>query len=145
MNRIRTLIPLIATAILQITPNLVAQESGYQASVPFQFAVGETTLPAGTYRITRQGAFLHVQNQKNFTTVFAVTDSTAPSHDGQGHLVFDRVNGLYFLRELDAPSSTSSMRLSVSHMEKKARADASLLHTASSASDAPVIVSTGAR
>jgi hypothetical protein len=121
MNRIRTLVPLIAAAILQTTPLLSGQQSAYVANVPFQFAVANTTLPAGTYRLNREGAFLHLQNEKRSAqiTVTLINDDRI-SQNGSDLLVFDEVNGRYFFRELYSPSSGSCMKLALSRMEKQA-------------------------
>ena len=121
MNRIRTLVPLIAAAILQTTPLSFGQHSADVANVPFQFAVANTTLPAGTYRLIREGAFLHLQNQKQSAQItVTLMSNDLISQNGSDLLIFDEVNGQYFFRELYSPSSGSCIKLALSRMEKQA-------------------------
>lgn len=120
MNRIKSLIPLIAAAIFQITPSLTAQEIVFRADVPFQFSVDDKTLPAGTYRLIRQGEFLQVENEKQSAGAFAMLFAGDSSHSGHDVLIFDRVNGTYFLRTIDDSSSGRCIQLPVSRTEKNA-------------------------
>jgi hypothetical protein len=122
MNRIRSLVSLIVVAIFQTTPSLIAQESLFQANVPFQFNVENKTLPAGEYRITRHREFLRIGSDSPGVYVVAMGGGE-PSHDGHMALVFDRVDGAYYLRKLVTTSSDSSMELPASRTERKALAN----------------------
>jgi|HubBroStandDraft_1064217.scaffolds.fasta_scaffold40800_1 hypothetical protein len=123
MNRIRSLVLLFAVAFFQLVPSLNAQQPVFEANVPFQFSAGDRTLPAGEYRITRNDAFIHIQNREDYSAALILTTTADSSSDGQVHLVFDRVNDLFFLRKVVAPAFTGSIELGVSGAEKKARAD----------------------
>ena len=120
MNRTRNLASLAAIAILQITPSLIAQQPVFRANIPFAFSVDNKILPAGVYRISRRDAFLRIEGDtaEFYVTMFAAN----PSPDGRTLLLFDRVNGNNFLRELVTSSSDSCMQLPASSSEKKARA-----------------------
>jgi hypothetical protein len=122
MNRTRSLVAsLVALGILQTTPSLIAQqESRYRANVPFQFSLDNKTLPAGEYRIIRQGVFLRLDSRTTGTYILVAIGE--PSHNGHTSLVFDRVNGAYYLRKLVAPSSNDSLDIPASRTEKKALA-----------------------
>lgn len=121
MNRTRIFISLVAFAILQTTPSLIAQQFGYRANVPFDFSVDNRTMPAGDYLISRQGKFLLISN--NSSQVFVVPIGANPSHDGHNKLVFDSVNGTCFLRKLETQSSETSIQLPASRAERKALAE----------------------
>lgn len=121
MNRTRSLVSFVAAAIFLTTPSLIAQfgqQPSFQANVPFQFSVANKTLPAGVYHISREGFFLHVNSDS--TGAYAVAIKSDASKDGNALLIFDRVDGQYFLRRLVTPSSGTSLDLSTSSSEKKA-------------------------
>jgi hypothetical protein len=121
MNRTRILVSLVALGILQTTPSLFAQhESRFRANVPFQFSVDNKTMPAGEYSIIHRGVFLRLDSGKN--GIYVLTAVGEPSLNGHTSLVFDRVQGSYYLRKLVAPSSSDSMDLPASRTEKKALA-----------------------
>ena len=116
MKCIKSLAFLVAAAILQTAPSLTAQQQVLYAKVPFEFSAGDMTLPAGEYRISRHNAFLNIENRENFSSAFVAASGANSSGDGQVHLVFDRVNDLFFLREVVAPGA--SVELAVSRAEK---------------------------
>lgn len=118
MNRIKSLVFLVTTAILQTAPALKAQQEVLDAKVPFQFSVGDRTLPSGEYRITRRNAFLTVESLRDFSSTLILTSSADLSRDNQTRLIFDQVDDLYFLRGVVAPAD--SIELVVSSTEKKA-------------------------
>ena len=144
MNRTRTLIPLIAAAVLLITPSLRAQQNVFVADVPFQFGVDNKTLPAGTYRLTRQGAFLHIENREHPANVLVLSRNDDASPRANDALVFDYVNGLYFFRTLDTPSAGLGSGLGISRAEKQAMEIARATPQPSSATT-QVTVATGAQ
>ena len=125
MNRIKSLMFLLAAATLQTAPSLKAQQEMFSANVPFQFSTGDRTLPAGEYRITRHNAFLTVGNRRDSSSALILTSSSDSSRDSQIRLVFDRVDDLYFLREVVAPGD--KLELAVSKAEKKATIEQSRL------------------
>src|ERR1700744_4400968 len=120
MNRTRILLSLVALAILQTAPSLNAQDSRFRANVPFEFSVDNKTMPAGQYYLHRHGVFLYIDagNVGTYTVVAA----GEPSHSGHTSLVFDRVNGSYFLRKIVTPYSDDSVEIFLSRTEKKALA-----------------------
>lgn len=142
MIRTRILVSLVALGILQTTPSLIAQqEARFQANVPFQFSVNDKTMPAGEYHLIRRGIFLRLDSGKNGT--YILTAVGEPSHNERTTLVFDRVNGSFFLRKLVAPSSTgNSVDIAPSRTEKKALA-AERLAIADSSETRTIDVSAG--
>lgn len=118
MNRIRSLASIAALAMLSAAPSLIAQQFGYKANVPFEFSVDNKTLPAGDYLIGRQGPFLLISNS-SYQVIVLPTEAN-PSRDDHNRLIFDHVNGTYFLRKLETQSSVSSIELPASRTERKA-------------------------
>lgn len=121
MKRIRVLTLLLAATFLQFLPRLQAQEIA-KAKVPFDFAVNETTLPAGDYLISRLGDFLRIQSQDTSDGVYVIPHCAGEvASEGQSRLIFDNQDGLYFLRSIATPSFKTSVDLPVSKLHRNAK------------------------
>ena len=142
MNRTKSLVFLVVAGILQGAPSLTAQQQTFEARVPFQFSAGDRTLPAGEYRISRHGAFIHVQNQNGYAAVLLASAGDSFT-DGQTRLVFDHVNDQFFLRRVVAAQSVGSIELAVTRAEKKAKMDQRYLSTANPPAPTTQVVITG--
>ena len=91
-------------AVFTLTPALAvhAQEVELIARVPFEFTVGNTTLPGASYQLSRLGAhpeMLLVRSERKGVLIRTqevqlARRTTAPS------LVFNRYGDQYFLREI---------------------------------------------
>ncbi len=125
-----TAIAFFALATLVTAGSAVAQEQAVKANVPFDFAVGNTTVPAGTYTISSAiPGDSHVIMLRNHTG--KVTIMATAFADGQqsqtGKLVFDKRGDQYFLREILCASVGMNLELPVSKAEKSVqRQEASL-------------------
>ena len=78
-----------------------AQSASISASVPFDFAVGATSLKAGSYRIATQGSFLAFSlagGNTTYTMLYQRGD--ASRRDGQPYLVFTRYGAESFLSKI---------------------------------------------
>ena len=119
MKRI-TAITLLALAGIIGTGKALAQ-SGVNATVPFNFTVGNKALPAGTYWITRtSGTAIAIRNHDAGEAVLSMT-SQEPNPSAKNVLVFDRYNGQYFLREILCESAKMNLDLPASKAEQRAR------------------------
>lgn len=143
MNRIKSLALFLAASMFQMAPSLKAQAEVFDAKVPFQFSAGDKTLPPGQYRITRRNAFVTVENRGKFSSALILVSGADSSRDGQVHLVFDRVNDTYFLREVLAPAG--SIELPVSRTEKNATNDRRSRSGTSLAIAATAVLNSGGR
>ena len=96
-----------------------AQTYAVQATMPFNFTVGNKVLPAGTYKIVPVGddvVEIQSQDKQVWTLSPTLPNSTLPENGGK--LVFDKFGDQYFLREVlggsdlnvDLPSSKSEKR-----------------------------------
>lgn len=97
-----------------------------QANVPFAFAVGDTTLPAGNYEIKRVDDnapnVLELRSADGRTSVIFETEN-AQTRDDQAasktELVFDKFGDEYFFSQLWVSGSVSGSELPKSRMEKR--------------------------
>ena len=110
---------LLALCLLTVGGGIVANaqiSSGVtiQASIPFAFVVGDTTLPAGKYDIrVVDGDTLNVlelQSVKGGISVMVDTVDAQTNRDqilNRGDLVFDKIGDKYFLSQVWMAGSAS--------------------------------------
>jgi hypothetical protein len=119
-------IPTLATLALAASFGVLgarAQDLELQARIPFQFTVGNTTLPAGTYHISSPWpGLIRIDNaDKN---VGAGTSTTPDYQDRRGgdKLVFHKYGEQYFLHAvLCAENTQMNVDLPTWSAEKRAR------------------------
>ena len=96
-----------------------AQSSSISASVPFDFAVGTSSLKAGSYRIVKQGSFLAFSGAgKDTVYTMLHPGSDSGRRDGQPYLVFTRYGTESFLSKI-VFSETQSFGVPRSGREKE--------------------------
>jgi hypothetical protein len=92
-----------------------------RANVPFNFAVGSTTLPAGTYNIqnvTNTQALL-VKSQSGEASMIAGTNSAEGARSAKSKLVFHKYGSQYFLAEIWTQGSELGRQVPPSNREKE--------------------------
>jgi hypothetical protein len=112
---------LIATTSLAPLSGAVAQSLA-KASIPFDFTVQRTTMPAGEYVVEtiQSGAInLHSTDWK-YHEISLVNTGVEPGIS-RDVLVFDRFGDHYFLKEIRLASNDVRLQLPVSKAEKKAQ------------------------
>ncbi|HWY06291.1 MAG TPA: hypothetical protein VNY24_05490 [Candidatus Acidoferrales bacterium] len=123
------LLPLFLTLIFAMSfwpTRAQAQIIGnLQAEIPFQFNVGNTTLPAGSYLIHHlEGNDLMVMeirsNDGTLSALFNVESAEAKSAPEKTELIFNKYGDRYFLSELFDEGNADGNRLPPSRDEKKA-------------------------
>jgi hypothetical protein len=107
-----------ARAQAQIIGNL-------EADVPFQFHVGNTTLPAGRYMVHElEGSDLTVMQISSvdgkLSALFDVESAQARTTPDKSELIFNRYGDSYFLSEMFDEGNADGSRLFISRTEKKA-------------------------
>jgi hypothetical protein len=121
MKRISAL-SLLIVAFLSTASAVLSQESGLKANIPFNFAVGDTWMPAGEYKIS---AVLYpiVQLQKVDGGATASVIAHASRHESRSgsQLVFNQYGGRYFLQRILCPTD-SSMNVEVTGGKAERRA-----------------------
>lgn len=131
MKRI-TAITLFAMANLALAGTSFAQSNGVQATIPFAFTVGSTSLPAGTYSIQPNSShviMLRSRDQPVATMSLVNQDDHKSATDGK--LVFHRYAGQYFLSEIHCDGADMNVAIPTSKSEKRARLQQARLNTSS--------------
>jgi len=121
MKRI-TAIALLTIASFVTAGSALAADRGVEATVPFDFTVGNHLLPAGTYIIASTSS--NIVSIRNSDGQVVATTVALAAHDdaqGKGDLVFDRYGNKYFLNEVLCPAASMSAKLPRSKMEKMAQ------------------------
>jgi hypothetical protein len=112
-------IALLALSTLAAAGKALAQESAVRATVPFEFNVGGTVLPADTYTIKSSSGVLLIKSLDGKFRV--ITTSHYDGRDVQGgKLVFKRIGDRYFLHEVLCPAAAMHASLGTSKAEKQA-------------------------
>jgi hypothetical protein len=112
---------LASLALLLMATAAHAQQATLTGTVPFNFVVGDRTYPAGDYIFRNSGDVLKISNAEQSKTEMAVSNAcggSTPSKDSK--LVFERMGGYYFLRQIwvvgysqgrELPRSRTEVRL----------------------------------
>jgi hypothetical protein len=98
---IRTMIAFASFMVLAGVSPATAQFHELRARVPFEFTIGETTLPRGNYEVSRsthEGAFMVLGARRG---VFLFGYKAGSGEEAETpRLVFHRYEDQYFLREI---------------------------------------------
>ena len=125
--RLKILNTILALSILMVgaVATASAQLPGTRTSaqIPFDFMVGEQTLPAGMYELRRIGNdpyLLCIQNVDDSRNVMIFNTSLLDDGDSirQSALVFHRYGDSYFLAEIRSPYEGISRELQHSELER---------------------------
>jgi hypothetical protein len=126
MKRRISLVTLTAMVLVLLAVGTVYAQSPSKlvANIPFDFHVGQATLPAGTYIVNRPaGLPLHVlkiQNKNNGKGVMTIAlPGSIGSSSNQAKLVFNRYGADYFLSEVCSPYDWATHQLPMSKAEKE--------------------------
>ena len=119
----------LALCLLTVGGGIVANaqvDTQIVANVPFAFVVGDTTLPAGGYQIKTvddaDGNVLEIRSANSRTTVVFNTVQTEIRDDqtvSKTELVFNKVEGQYFLSQIWVAGTSSGDELTPSRKEKR--------------------------
>jgi hypothetical protein len=112
---------LLAAASL-MTPTGVSAQSRQQATIPFDFTVGQSLLPAGTYVITPLApGVIAVRGWKGKELVSAMTLVTPTSEVSKNpdRLVFHKYGDQYFLSEIRGGLREAVGTIATSRLEQR--------------------------
>jgi hypothetical protein len=110
MNKLYVTTLLTLTCLCGLVVTAHAQDpDGVVVKVPFEFVVGEKTMPAGTYSVGRISSVdshsgLIIRNYDNSVLVLATLAETASAQ--QPELSFEHVEGKYFLSKVETLGGT---------------------------------------
>ena len=113
----------ILTVVAVATASAQLPGTRTSAQIPFDFIVGEQTLPAGTYELRRLGNdpyLLCIQNVDDSRNVIIFKTSLLDDRDSirQSALVFHRYDDVYFLAEIRSRYEGISRELQPSEQER---------------------------
>jgi hypothetical protein len=121
---------IVAASMLLIVVSAHAQLPGsaIRASIPFDFTVRGTTLPAGEYEITRlndepSGLLLRNVNNKHDHVVFETEPVEANKLPRRSSLVFNHYGDSYFLSEVVTAGEQTARELGPSRAERTLRSE----------------------
>jgi len=113
---------ILALALLATTQGARAQEP-VVASIPFQFTAGQTTLPAGEYRVEKMNdvssALLIRSTEGNGAIMVMTSAASAHAPQTQSKLIFHRYGNRYFLTQVWSAGSSQGRELPKSAKEKE--------------------------
>ncbi len=113
------LLAVVALTFISAVGTVNAQESRTQvASVPFEFTVGDTTLPAGDYNVTRMmnsGETIALRGAESAVRLTSLIIKAEPAR--RSKLVFHRYGDQYFLAEVWTAGYTNGRKLVTSKAE----------------------------
>jgi hypothetical protein len=120
MKRTIAAFALFAAASIALATHASAQEQPFQANVPFNFTVGNRELPTGSYLVRTFGnRQVQIENMHQNISAYALANAGNRLRDENKKLVFDKVGGQYFLREI--VSTSEAVELPKSQSEKRAQ------------------------
>ncbi len=119
---------LIAATLLAVTALTAhvgaSAQSKLQATIPFDFTVGENRLPAGTYVIDYiQPQTILLRCPQTHKSVFVVLSSTDEVRQSPDELIFNRYSDQYFLSEVHGGYGQTGWNIGVSKLEKRVRVE----------------------
>jgi hypothetical protein len=110
---------LLAVASLMAHTGASAQNK-LQATIPFDFAVGNSRLPAGTYVIDHiRPNEIMLSNLQTNKRVFAMPTSTDEVRQSPNRVIFNKYGDQYFLREIRGMDGQTAWNLGPSKLEKQ--------------------------
>ena len=109
---------LAALAVLLVATAAHAQQTRLSATVPFTFVVGDRAYPAGEYLFSNQDSVLMIRNTEQGKTELTLSQACENSVvSADTRLVFDRMGGYYFLRQIWVAGNYRGRELPRSHTE----------------------------
>ena len=91
-------------------------------SLPFDFVVSRTTLPAGSYTVSHStgsdSGLLKLTNRHNGTAVFVLPKVSESASFDNPHMSFQQVGEVRFLSEIRTPSGTYYIPVSHSRIKE---------------------------
>jgi hypothetical protein len=111
---------LVAATALLVSTVAFAQSGTYSASIPFEFRIGQTIMPAGAYRLSVVApgviALRAVTANANVTAQTAYIDEVR-YNDRNPRLVFHRYGEIYFLSQVWSNTKVHELFVSPTELE----------------------------
>jgi hypothetical protein len=123
MKRIAAIALFVASTLLT-AGSAVAQDHRVKATVPFNFTVNNSWLPAGTYTIGSNAStpnILSIRDRATSVHILAMGLTDPRDSEKVGKLVFHRYGNQYFLSEIRCGLASMNVHFPATKLEKKAR------------------------
>jgi len=120
-------VALVLASTLTAAATASAQDHKVQATVPFSFTVGSSTLPAGTYTIgssMNTSDVLKLSNWEKGVSILTVGRANQSNPKRADVLVFHKYGDQYFLSQIRSDGASMNVDLTPSKAEAKARKQA---------------------
>jgi hypothetical protein len=124
-----TAIALFIAAAFITAGKAIAQDYAVRATIPFNFSVNGSQLPAGNYTLGSDVTSPHILKISDWTQHVHAMVLAMPSADEKrnaNQLVFHKYGDQYFLCEIRSKESSINVQLATSKQEKRARAETQL-------------------
>jgi len=102
-----------------------AQDYTVKATVPFNFTVGASTLPSGTYTIGSRTTTPAVLSIRNWDKQVSILSMGLPNQSNPGRnniLVFHKYGNQYFLSDIRSEGAAMNLHFPTTKAEKRAKA-----------------------
>ena len=119
-----TMIVLLTVAGLSTAQAQTSGTTELRASIPFEFSIGNQTMPAGEYVVyctnpTSGMNVLKLSSRDGRATVMVQTNSVISKKQANARLVFNRYGDQYFFAQAWLPVDSVGMQVSKSRNEKR--------------------------
>jgi hypothetical protein len=124
MKRIAAIALLVAASFLT-AGSAMAQDHAVMATIPFNFTVGGSLLPAGNYTLsseTGSPTILRITDWEKGVRILTVAMPNWNERRQANVLVFHKYGNQYFLSEIRSQASSMNVNFSTSKQEKRAKA-----------------------
>jgi hypothetical protein len=120
----------IAAIALFIAANIIAagpasaQSQTVKATVPFNFTVGDQSLPSGTYTIgssVTSPDLLTLRSWENRVNIMTLGHPDQNNPKNADELVFHKYGNQYFLSDIRSANSSMNIHIAATKAEKRAR------------------------
>ena len=115
---------ILATGLFAATfsMSLYGQSIDLRASIPFDFRVGNTTLPSGDYVVRASGSAMFVKQAHGGKGGYFITvkeDHPNAAKEGEGTLMFSRYGEVYYLSKVWARGPEPARKFTPTAREKE--------------------------
>jgi hypothetical protein len=128
----RQALSIVSLLSLVLMGSAVAQSIQVRADVPFDFSVGSTALPAGTYDVSAISEASHTllvrARDGSASTIVSSNSATRMNGADKAKLVFHRYGSQYFLSEVWSQGSSLGNQLPKGSREKELAKELAMGH-----------------
>jgi hypothetical protein len=121
-----TAIALFIAAAFITAGHAIAQDYAVQATIPFNFTVNGSQLPAGNYTLgsdVTSPRILKIRERTQHVHAMVMAMPNPNENQKADVLVFHKYGNQYFLSEIRSKESSINVQLATSKQEKRARAE----------------------